>query len=128
MNMIVNIGDSFETFAVVKGDHYDHFDINPKYASVYGIDNPEDIVRVRCTVKEKDLSVYDMYKDKDYDNDCVDYLAYFRQDCDLSIIMPNIKIFNMCFPYGADADCFRDGKRVGTICRLDVEVVGKADC
>ena len=126
--MKVNIGDSFETFAVVEGDHYDHFDINPNYAGMYGVDNLDDIVRVRCTVKDKDLSVGEMYKDKNYNDNCIDYLAFFELDCDASIIMPNIKMFNMCFTYGADKECFRNGERVGTICRLEVEEIGKYRC
>lgn len=128
MRVDVNVGDSFETFAVVNGDRYDHFDINPKYAKMYGVDNPNDVVCVRCTVKEKDLSVHEMYIDKDYDDNCIDYLAYFELDCDYSLIMPNVKLFDMCFPYGADAECFRDGKRTGTICRLEVEVIGRHEC
>lgn len=107
-----------------RGEFLSHFDINPKFHRAYGVDDPNDIVEVRCTVTDTDLSIKEMYADKNYDENCIDYLAFLEYDTDFRIVMPNIKMFNCCFPYGADASCFnREGKRTGTICRLKVEII-----
>lgn len=121
-------GDSFETTAVLTGDHLSKFGINPKFVEMYGMDKLHPVLDVRCTIKEKDLSVKEIYNIAGYDPNSVDYLGFFEigKEVERCIIMPNIKLFNTCFPAGADAECFgHDGNRTGTICRLDVEIVGK---
>jgi len=138
--MNIKVGNSFETTAVLKlndfnGNFFTHFGINPKHKLHYGVDENENVVRVRCTITDVDLSIANLYSDKSYDENCVDYLAYFPfYKCDYNvwltaiqstiIIQPNIKVFNCCFPYGADASCFdKNNKRIGTICRLKVDVL-----
>ena len=54
-------GDSFETTAVLTGDHLSHFGINQKFVEIYGIDRSQPVLDVRCTIKEKDLSVKEIY-------------------------------------------------------------------
>lgn len=121
-------GYSYETYAVKRtnslGEFLSHFDINPEFHRAYGVDDPGGIVKVRCTVTDTDLSVKEMYADRNYDENCIDYLAFLKYEEDFRIVMPNIKMFNCCFPYGADASCFnREGERTGTICRLKVEII-----
>ena len=50
---------------------------------------------------------------------------------DNMIIMHNVKVFNSCFPYGADAICFahndteeyKIGDRIGYLCRVKIEEI-----
>ena len=134
--MDIKVGSSFETTAVPKtnkmhDNFFKHFGINPEHKLHYGVDENENVVRVRCTIADVNLSIANLYSDKTYDENCVDYLAYFPfEKCDYTaiqtniIIQPNIKVFNCCFPYGADASCFdKNNKRIGTICRLNVELI-----
>lgn len=134
--MNIKVGNSFETTAVLKsndfnGNFFTHFGINPEHKLQYGVDENENIVRVRCTIVDINLSIANLYSDKTYDTNCVDYLAYLPFEMydkiviqSKIIIQPNIKVFNCCFPYGADASCFdKNNKRIGTICRLKVDVL-----
>ncbi|MBR4624058.1 MAG: hypothetical protein IKO56_00805 [Alphaproteobacteria bacterium] len=125
--MLPEIGYTFETKAVAKytekqDKFYIKFDIDPEHKSYYGVGDNDKIVDVKCEVIDVDLLLDNLYSDKSYDSNCVDYLAYFYCDSERKLIQPNIKVFNCCFPYGADAMCFdKNGKRIGSICRLKVE-------
>lgn len=129
--MIPEIGYTFTEKAVLKksetyGYILTHFGLNPEHKRHYGVRDEDTIVDVKCTVIDIDLSLAKLYNDEKYDENCVDYFAYFPYDNRFGIIYCNIKAFNCCFPYGADAACFnKNGERIGTICRLNVEVLSE---
>ena len=104
------IGTSFEVYAVKKhskyGDFYNFINrIDPEHSSWFGC-KKEDVITVRCTIIANDISVVALYKDPEYDENCIDYLMSYDLRNDNMIIMHNVKVFNCCFPYGADAICF----------------------
>jgi len=89
---------------------YDSFGINPLHASIWGR-NPEDIVKVKCTVIEEDVIISDLMKrDSGYDENCTDYFGWIdmekEDNYDIAMIFANIKLYFVCFPYGPDAGRF----------------------
>ena len=129
------IGTSFEVYAVKKhskwGDFYNFINrIDPDHSSWFGC-KKEDVITVRCTIIANDISVVALYKDPNYDENCIDYLMSYDLRHDNMIVMHNIKVFNCCFPYGADAICFahhdtdeyKKGDRIGYLCRVKIEEI-----
>lgn len=88
---------------------YDSFGISQEHPYVWAR-KPEEVIKVKCTIIEEDVVIADIYKNKDYDSNCIDYFGFilFKDDgtFDISMIYPNIKTYSICFPYGADAERF----------------------
>ena len=118
--MIINdykIGTSFE-ITCAKRKHittgetvYDSFGIVENLAYMWGR-KPEDIVKVRCKIIEEDVLLMNKFKDENYDENCTDYFALITWEDDgtlkIGLIYPNIKLYNMCFPYEIDKCLFYD--------------------
>lgn len=121
-------GYKFKTTAVWSdrwGGHYEHFGMRRDCSYLAGVPS-ESVETVECVVTEKDLVVDDMLKDPQYDNTKVDYLGYYDfKEERFSLIFPNIYQFQVCFFEGADDACFRDGNRIGSVCRLEVKKPAK---
>lgn len=111
------IGTSFE-ITCTKRKHistgetvYDNFGIIENLAYMWGR-KPEDIVKVRCKIIEEDVLLMNKFKDKNYDENCTDYFALITWEDDnslsIGLIYPNIKLYNMCFPYEIDKCLFYD--------------------
>lgn len=114
--MIINdykVGTSFE-INCAKRQHistgetiYDSFGIVENLAYMWGR-KPEDIVKVKCTIIEEDVLLREKFKDNNYDDNSTDYFGLITWEDDgtlkIGLIYPNIKLYNMCFPYVID-DC-----------------------
>ena len=107
-------GTSFITTAVLRTNKSDKvfftaFGIDKKHAHYYSA-KPDDVVDVKCTIIEEDVIIGDKYKDKNYDPNSVDYFALItwedNDNLDISLISPNIKVYNICFPYVIDEHLF----------------------
>jgi hypothetical protein len=104
--------------------------IDPDHAWIFG-KKKEDVIKLKCTILANDISVKRLYTDQDYDENCIDYLMGYDTVFNTAIIMHNIKVFNCCYPYGADAivyatkdtSLYKKGDRTGYLCRLKVEEV-----
>lgn len=110
------VGTSFITTAVLRTYKSDKvffttFGIDKKQAHYYSA-KPYDVVDVKCTIIEKDVIIGDKYKDKNYDSNSVDYFALItwedNDNLDISLISPNIKVYNICFPYVIDEHLFHN--------------------
>lgn len=108
------VGTSFITTAVLRTNKSDKvfftaFGIDKKHAHYYSA-KPYDVVDVKCTIIEEDVIIGDKYKDKNYDLNSVDYFALItwedNDNLDISLISPNIKVYNICFPYVIDEHLF----------------------
>lgn len=108
------VGTSFITTAVLRTNKSDKvfftaFGIDKKHAHYYSA-KPDDVVDVKCTIIEEDVIIGDKYKDKNYDPNSVDYFALItwedNDNLDVSLISPNIKVYNICFPYVIDEHLF----------------------
>ena len=90
---------------------YDSFGIVENLAYMWGR-KPEDIIKVRCKIIEEDVLLMNKFKDKNYDENCTDYFALITWEDDgtlkIGLIYPNIKLYNMCFPYEIDKCLFYD--------------------
>jgi len=90
----------FEKTAVLNGDHYRHFGIHPKTASLYG-DKVEDIVVVVMKISE-DQSI----PEPNNNVEKVDYWVWYDEDtivsnCGFSnMLFAQRFLLNMCFPAG----------------------------
>ena len=111
------VGTSFE-ITCTKRKHistgetvYDNFGIVENLAYMWGR-KPEDIVKVRCKIIEEDVLLMNKFKDENYDENCTDYFALITWEDDgtlkIGLIYPNIKLYNMCFPYEIDKCLFYD--------------------
>lgn len=111
------IGTSFE-ITCTKRKHihtgetiYDSFGIVENLAYMWGR-KPEDIIKVRCKIIEEDVLLMNKFKDENYDENCTDYFALITWEDDgtlkIGLIYPNIKLYNMCFPYEIDKCLFYD--------------------
>ena len=91
------------------GTFYTSFGVNKEYAHTFGI-KPESIVNVKATIIEEDVLIGDKYKDKNYDSNSIDYFALITWQDDntlkINLISPNIKVYNVCFPYVIDEHLF----------------------
>ena len=107
------VGTSFE-INCTKRQHirtgeiiYDSFGIVENLAYMWGR-KPEDIVKVKCTIIEEDVLLREKFKDDNYDDNSTDYFGLITWEDDgtlkIGLIYPNIKLYNMCFPYVID-DC-----------------------
>ena len=130
-------GTSFEVYAVKQENEIGKFfnyinQIDPDHARWYG-QKKEDVIKVKCTIVDNDISVKELYSDPNYDDDCIDYLMGYNLWSGNMIIMPNVKAFNCCYPRGADESRFahhttstyKKGDRMGYLCRLKVEEINK---
>ena len=107
------IGTSIVTTAAQRtnnnGTFYTSFGVNENYAHTFGV-KPEDIVNVKATIIEEDVLIGDKYKDKNYDSNSIDYFALITWQDDntleINLISPNIKVYNVCFPYIIDEHLF----------------------
>lgn len=114
--------------------YYGSFGIIPQLASMWAR-KEEDIITVKATIIEEDVLINNLLKDKNYDTNCIDYFGWidFEDDETYSIhmIYPNIKLYFVCFPYGADAGRFyrtnlgihKEGDRKGMTVRLKIEEI-----
>jgi len=111
------VGTSFE-ITCTKRKHintgetvYDSFGIVENLAYMWGR-KPEDIIKVRCKIIEEDVLLMNKFKDENYDENCIDYFALITWEDDdtlkIGLIYPNIKLYNMCFPYEIDKCLFYD--------------------
>ena len=107
------VGTSFE-INCAKRQHistgetiYDSFGIVENLAYMWGR-KPEDIVKVKCTIIEEDVLLREKFKDNNYDDNSTDYFGLITWEDNgtlkIGLIYPNIKLYNMCFPYVID-DC-----------------------
>lgn len=109
------IGTSIVTTAAQRtnnnGTFYTSFGVNKNYARSFGV-NPEDVVNIKATIIEEDVLIGDKYKDKNYDSNSIDYFALITWQDDntleINLISPNIKVYNVCFPYVIDEHLFYD--------------------
>ena len=109
------IGTSIVTTAAQRtnsnGTFYTSFGVNINYAHAFGI-KPEDVVNVKATIIEEAVLIGDKYKDKNYDSNSIDYFALITWQDDntleINLISPNIKVYNVCFPYVIDEHLFYD--------------------
>ena len=111
------VGTSFEITCtkrkhIITGETvYDSFGIIENLAYMWGR-KPEDIVKVRCKIIEEDVLLMNKFKDKNYDENCTDYFALITWGDDgtlnIGLIYPNIKLYDMCFPYEIDKCLFYD--------------------
>ena len=88
--------DQYEVTAVHNGDHYHHFGIHPKTATLYG-DNPEDIETIVFRI-HKDQSIPETHKQE------ADYWGWYeyRDERFTIMIYPQRFLLNMCFPAGIE--------------------------
>jgi len=111
------IGTSFE-ITCAKRKHvttgetvYDSFGISKEHSRIWGR-KPEDVITVKMTIIEEDVLLMNKYKDENYDENCIDYFAVITWEDDgtlnIGCIYPNIKLYNMCFPYEIDKCLFYD--------------------
>ena len=109
------VGTSFE-ITCTKHQHnktgeivYENFGIDKKFTGVYG-KKPEDVIKVRCMITEEDIIIKNLYRDKTYDTNSIDYLGFIdgfeKNDLHISMIWRNIKLYMVCFPYGPDSQRF----------------------
>lgn len=150
-------GTSFITTAIENsnsvGTFFYIFGKDKRGITYYGY-KEDDLIDVKCTILKNDITLGELYQDPKYSSNSIDYLLYVKVNDDKTlwpmIIEPNIKMFNMCFPYGADAELFWDkdfpehgrislndegkmnyneekifykGDRRGYICRLKIEKI-----
>lgn len=109
------IGTSIVTTAAQRtndnGTFYTSFGVNKNYAHAFGV-KPEDVVNVKVTIIEEDVLIENKYKDKNYDSNSIDYFALITWQDDntleINLISPNIKVYNVCFPYIIDEHLFYD--------------------
>lgn len=109
------IGTSIVTTAAQRtnnnGTFYISFGVNKNYAHTFGV-KPEDVVNVKATIIEEDVLIGNKYKDKNYDSNSIDYFALITWQDDntleINLISPNIKVYNVCFPYIIDEHLFYD--------------------
>jgi len=85
--------------------YYRAFGISKKHANIYG-EKPENVINCKLTIIEEDVLLKDKFKDKNYDENCIDYFGVITWEDDGSLrigcIQHNIKLYNMCFPYVID--------------------------
>lgn len=106
-------GTKFVTTATVEKKNgeevFTHIGVSRKHSSIWGVD-PDKIVDIECEIVDNDLLIDDLMLDKDYDNNCVDYFCHAEIEkdgrFDIGLIYANIKVYFVCFPYGADASRF----------------------
>jgi hypothetical protein len=93
--------DQYETTAVLNGDHYRHFGIQPITANLYG-DKPEDIETIKFKIHE-DQSLPEKNNITNMTQQClVDYWGWYdyKDDDFTMMIYPQRFLLNMCFPSG----------------------------
>jgi hypothetical protein len=85
---------TYKQNAVLNGDHYHHFGIQPSLANLYG-DKPEDIVEVEIKISE-DQTI------PKHDNKLnPDYWGWFDDDRqEFTMIYAKRFLLEMCFPNG----------------------------
>ncbi len=120
-------------------EYYSSFEIMPRLASMWA-KNQEDVITVKATIIEEDVIIKDLFNNKDYDENCVDYFGWIdfedynkTKRYDIGLIYPNIKQYFVCFPYGADSGRFwnndigehKKGDRRGMTVRLKIEEINK---
>lgn len=96
----------FEITAVWNNNHYNHFGIHPKLASVYG-DKPEDIETLKMKISNEQTipKLNNKYKVADY------WGWYDNEKKKFTLIYAQYFLLNICFPYGLKAQEERgDGK------------------
>ena len=111
----IEIGTEFITTAVENYNgrgFFNNFQANRKHAYSFGT-KPEDIVDVKCTIIENDVIIGELYKNPEYDSNSQDYFALAqviddKSGYNIGLISPNIKVYHICFPYGADVERFYD--------------------
>ena len=116
---------------------YSSFGIIPRLASMWA-KNEEDVITVKGTIIEEDVLINELFRDKNYDDNSIDYFGWvdfenFYKDnqYDIRMIFPNIKQYFICFPYGPDSVRFwqndlephKKGDRKGMTVRLKIEEV-----
>ena len=116
---------------------YDSFGIKKELAYMWAR-KPEDIIKVKVTIIEEDVLINELFQNKNYDDNSVDYFGWidfekFYEDnqYDIQMIFPNIKQYFICFPYGPDSVRFwqtdlgphKKGDRKGMTVRLKIEEV-----
>lgn len=88
---------------------YDSFGIKKEFAYMWAR-KPEDIIKVKATIIEEDIVIKDLLNNPEYDENCIDYFGFIdgfeKNDLNISIIWRNIKLYEICFTYGADAERF----------------------
>lgn len=103
----------FSTTATLneRGDFYQHFDIHPKLASIYG-DKPEDIVGIIMKISDnQEIPPHDKSMNVDY------WGWYDNRTEKFSMIYAKHFLLEMCFPYGIKAS---EEKEQGKAYRLEI--------
>lgn len=124
----ISIDTSVDTTATFTYERFRDFGIIPELCSIWGR-KKEDIINVRLTIIDSDISFYDYVKKEDYDWNSEDYFTFIEEKdgyYELSTVLTygSANMFEMCFPNGPDVRRFdTDGKRTGYICRLKVEQI-----
>lgn len=96
---------------------YDSFGIVENLAYMWGRKS-EDVIKVKMTIIEEDVLLREKFKDNNYDDNSIDYFGLITWEDDgtlkIGLIYPNIKLYNICFPYVID-DCLFFDKDYTTI-------------